>query len=498
MKTKIWLYLIAVISFTFLFYRQDAGINLTLFAGLLLTAATILNKTNRRSCQWLIIAAGTLISAFFVGWYSNSLSVIMAIISLIMLSILKNSKRTSYFLAFFIGIASMVGSVIFMILAKIDANRLKQFQKTKPSNSGYKWWPVTIVAMVAFVFMTIYREINPVFNNYFIKIFSDIDLGWLVFSIFGAILLYTFFYPPRLVKKLLPYERNYGKTIVHDASASKTQSVFSLFASFDHERYSALLLFIILNILLLILNIFDIQYLFLKGELPEGITYSDYVHRGVGAVILSILLAIGVISYYFRGLINFDSGSKIIKLLTYVWILQNIVLVIMTAFKNQLYIEAFSLTYMRIGVYYYLGFALIGLLLTIYKIYFTQDIWFLFRTNSLAIYVVLILSCFFNWNMIVTRYNIQNSKEIDYVYLSELGHANYPVLWEHHFFESQEHKKYELRLTQKTESYLLPSKIGEFLQEYESLGIQSRSWNKKQTYNYFAELAKDKKLSLNQ
>ncbi len=497
MKTKIWVYLISVICFTILFYRQDAGINITLFAAMLLIISGILNKTAWKTPQWLTIAMGTFISAFFVAWYANSLTISMAIISFIILNIIKNSKRTSYFTAFFMGIITVMCSVIFMILAKINGNRLKQYQKAPIAGNGHKWWPIIIVVIISFIFISLYRAINPVFNSYFKDFFTDIDLGWLFFSLLGAFLLYTFIYPPRLVKKLLRIEQDYGKTIEPDESVSKTQFNFSIFSSFEHERFSALLLFIVLNILLLILNALDTQYLFLKGELPAGITHSDYVHRGVEALILSILLAIGVIAYYFRGLINFDAKSKFIKTLTYLWIIQNIVLVLMTAFKNQMYIDAFSLTFKRIGVYYYLGFSIMGLLLTVYKIYFKKDIWFLFRSNSFGIYVVLIFSCIFNWNMIVTRYNIKNSKEIDYSYLNEIGHETYPILWERNFYETQEQQKYVLNLTHKAESYILPCNIGDFLKEYESTGIQSYSVNRQKTYKYFAELAKSRKLRTN-
>lgn len=498
MKTKNMFYLITVICFTILFYRQDPGINFVLFAVILLFVSAMLNKTVWKNKQWLTIAAGTIISTFFVAIYSNILTIIMAIFSLIIFNIIKNSKRTSYFIAFFTGIITLGCSVIFMVLGKISANRLKQFQKAKPSRNTYKWWPIIIVIIISFIFMALYSDINPVFNIYFKKLYPEIDPGWIIFALFGTILLYTFIYPPRLVKKLLRLELDYGKTIEHDEFLSKTQSDFSIFSSFEHERFSALLLFIVLNILLLVLNAFDIQYLFLKGELPASITYADYVHRGVGAVILSILLAIGVISYYFRGLINFDAKSKFIKTLTYLWIMQNIILVVMTVFKNQLYIDAYSLTFKRIGVYYYLAFAIVGLLLTLYKIYYRKDTWFLFRSNSFVIYVVLILSCAFDWNTIVTRYNLENSKEVDYCYLNTLGFQNYPLLWESKYYDSKQNQEYELLLTGNTEHYFLPREIGEFLADYENTGIQSYSVSREKTYQYFMQLAKSNKLITNQ
>ena len=179
----------------------------------------------------------------------------------------------------------------------------------------------------------------------------------------------------------------------------------------------------------------------------------------------------------------------------YAWIVQNIVLVVMAAFKNQVYIEAYSLTLKRIGVYYYLAFSILGLLLTLYKIYFRKDTWFLFRSNSFGIYIVLILSCAFNWNMIVTQYNLKNSKQIDAVYLKSLGYENYPLLWEGRFFETGGQQRFDLQLTGDIRHYDLPVEVGEFLKEYESAGMPSYCIFKDRTYQYYVQLAKSDKLN---
>jgi hypothetical protein len=166
----------------------------------------------------------------------------------------------------------------------------------------------------------------------------------------------------------------------------------------------------------------------------------------------------------------------------------------MAAFKNQLYIDAYSLTFMRIGVYYFLAFSILGLLLTLYKIYFRKDTWFLFQRNSFGIYLALILSCVFNWDSIVTRYNLENSTEVDYSYLNTLGFQNYPLLWEIKYYDSKRKQEYELQLTGKAEHYFLPGKIGAFLKDYESTSMQSYCVTRKKTYQYFVEQAKSNKL----
>jgi len=494
MKTKNVYYMVTVLCFTNLFYRQAAGIIFVIFTGLLLLLSGLMNKTVWKTPQWLIVAAGALMSSFFIALYSHAIAIVMTIISLLLLTIIQKSRKSSYPVAMTGSLVSVFGSVIFMILGSLDAFRLKQRQKTQPARHTNKWRSVLIVAMVTFLFLSLYRSVNPIFDTYFSGIFGNINWGWLFFVLFGTILLYTFFYQPRLLRKPLKIENDYGKTITADSLKPYAQSWFRLFTSFENERYSAYLMFAILNLLLLFLNVIDVHYLLLKGELPVGITYSDYVHTGVGAVILSILLAIGVILYYFRGHINFDNKSKTIKALTSLWIVQNIFLILMAALKNQMYIDAYSLTYLRIGVYYFLVFSIIGLLLTLYKIYYRKDTWFLFRSTSSGIYVTLILSCVFNWNAIVTRYNLNNSIPVDYDYLNSFGYDNYPMLWERNYYGSDTKHIFFLHLTKKPENYELPANIGSFLQDYENTGIQSFSIAREKTYQYFVQQAKSKKL----
>jgi hypothetical protein len=357
-----------------------------------------------------------------------------------------------------------------------------------------KWPTIIVVAIITLVFLTLYRFASPIFNSYLLDIFGNIDWGWIFFTLFGAFILYTFFFRLPLMNKLLRLEPRYGNPIREESLRPYAQSVFRLFSSIDSERYSASLLFIILNLMLLFLNLSDINYLFLKGQLPKGVTYSDYVHSGVEAVIMSIILAILLIVFYFRGHLNFDLKAKKIKTLTYLWIVQNMGLIVMAAIKNQMYIDAYSLTFLRIGVYYFLAFSLIGLILTFYKIHFKRDTWFMFRSNSFVFYWVLVLSCLFNWNIIVTKYNLKYSREIDYSYLKSIGFQNYPILWEGKYYSADEKKPYQLHLTGRTETYYLPETIGIFLTEYENSSLVTFSVTREKTYRYFAELAKSEKI----
>ena len=58
--------------------------------------------------------------------------------------------------------------------------------------------------------------------------------------------------------------------------------------------------------------------------------------------------------YYFRGRLNYHSKNKTLKLLAYVWIAQNIFMILSTAYRNNMYIEESGISYKKIGLYVYL------------------------------------------------------------------------------------------------------------------------------------------------
>lgn len=74
-------------------------------------------------------------------------------------------------------------------------------------------------------------------------------------------------------------------------------------------------LFVMLNLMLLFINVLDVIYLYVSDSLPEGITHTQFVHNGVGMLILSIILGISIILYVFRNALHFDKDNRIIKAL---------------------------------------------------------------------------------------------------------------------------------------------------------------------------------------
>ncbi len=97
---------------------------------------------------------------------------------------------------------------------------------------------------------------------------------------------------------------------------------------------------VLFNILFLVQTVMDIGVLTGGMSLPEGMTYARYAHRGAYPLVATALLAGGFAIATHRMIA--DSGF--LRNLLFLWLGQNLFLVITAAFRLSLYIETYGLT----------------------------------------------------------------------------------------------------------------------------------------------------------
>lgn len=429
MKKNDWILLASVATYSYLFYNQNAGINWLVFNAILITLLLSRNKEVYKTKSWLLAATGSIISAICITYYGNGLSIVANIISLGILSAYSINAKTSVILSFLFSCYSVAASSVFMIIDSITRNKNKsELTEAKPVSVKLMLYLVPLLIAIVFFFM--YKAANPVFDNYTKKINLDfITIGWFFFTLGGLFLMYGFFYH-KTIKSLERKDQNAPNSLYPEMIDNT--STLKRFLTIDNEKLSGIILFLLLNTLLLSVNIIDVHFLWFDGVLPKELSYSAFVHQGTGALIASIIIAILVILYYFRGELNFHPQNKVIKLLAFLWVIQNAFMIISTAYRNNLYINEYSLTYKRIGVYVWLLLVLIGLITTFIKILKAKSNWYLFRTNGWMFYFVLLASCFINWDVLVSDFNIhqaeQKHKALDVFYLTNLSEKNIPQL----------------------------------------------------------------------
>ena len=421
MKKNDLILLSSVALYSYLFYQQTAGINFLLFTLFLLGMLTFKNGIykNLFNFAWWGAVVGSIASGICILLFGNTLSVIANILSLSLAAAFSVERNSSILFAGMYALYSHLGATVFMFI-----DWIRRQEKKENTTKGFRFIMLLIPFVIALIFFFLYREANPLFKNFTANIqFDFVTWSWIFFTILGFILLYGFFYHrpiEALVRKDLIAHNNLA---AHNFSEEKN-SLWGFNFDLANELTTGVILFSLLNILLFFVNLLDFQYVWLSSSLPEGLNFSESVHQGIGTLITSIVLAVFIILVFFRGNINFYKSGKTIKLLAYLWVLQNAFMVLSTVMRNQLYIQEYSLTYKRIGVYVYLLLCLIGLFTTLIKIASAKSNWYLFRINGWLFYSVLIVSAFFNWDRMITNFNLHNSKTLDQNYLIDRSSAN--------------------------------------------------------------------------
>src|SRR5437868_1596490 len=125
MKKNDWILLTSVAAYSYLFYDQTAGINCLLFSVIMITLLLSRNRDVYKTKSWLLAAAGSILSAFCVTYYGNSLSVTTNLISLCILSAFSINSNTSIILSFLFSCYSVAASFVFMILDTIKRYQTK-------------------------------------------------------------------------------------------------------------------------------------------------------------------------------------------------------------------------------------------------------------------------------------------------------------------------------------------------------------------------------------
>jgi len=416
-------YLLAIITaaYSYLFYEQNAGINFLIFNLLFLAITFYRDPLLLKDKKWLWGATMCLLSSIGILLHSSMLAIFSNCLSLLLISAFSFRKQNSAALSFLFSCYSILISPV-VIIVKLLRKATKN--ENKYSGTIYKIAGIFVVFALAALFLGLYRMSNPLFavNTEFVNL-KFINISWIIFTLAGFLIVYGLSYH-RTVRFVETWENNLP--LINLPGESMTSGKFEI------ERIGGLVLFGLLNIMLLILNFGDINTLWLGSKLPEGISHSDFVHDGVEMIIFSILLAAGLIMFLFRKDFSLLKYSNLLKIFVCFWIIQTSVMLISTAARNQMYIQEFSLTYKRIGVYVWLVLAVIGLTLTTAKILYERSNWFLIRTNINVWFSILAISSIMNWDQLITRYNIKYQPliSVDFEYLFSLSDSNIPELIE--------------------------------------------------------------------
>jgi hypothetical protein len=307
--------------------------------------------------------------------------------------------------------------------------------------AGIAVWTVPVA--LGLVFLVLFDAANPVLEYWI----SLIDLAWLLdfFSLprigFWAASLAVIWalLRPRLRHYLDRLPRLRRQAVVNAVTlpsehAAKSASAGKLFGDVVFGKGAILRALIVFNLIFAVETAIDATYLWGGFSLPEHLTYADFAHRSAYPLIATALLAALFVLLALRPGSS-TSQDRLIRVLVYAWIAQNIVLVISSMFRLDLYIGIYSLTYWRVAAFIWMGLVAVGLALIVTRIALGKSNAWLSFANFLALSVALYACCFINFAALIARYNVEHSREIsgqgaglDLDYLRELGPQALPAL----------------------------------------------------------------------
>ncbi len=293
-----------------------------------------------------------------------------------------------------------------------------------------------IPVAVILIFIVIYRNSNPVFDEWFGIADNWINRVWeAVFKNFDELILFTLFVSLLFSNFILLRGTKTSffqmdQLSLETAQRNRKPGLFQFRnTALKSEYKAAIFLLGALNLLLLLMNISDVYLVWLNFEW-EGQYLKQFVHEGTYLLIFSILISIGIVLYFFRGNLNFYSKNRTLKKLSYIWLAQNAFLVVSVAIRNYWYIYYFALAYKRIGVLLFLLLTLYGLYTVYRKVSERKTAIYLFRTNFHMMLLVLTLASLINWDTLIARYNFAHADRsfLHLDFLTELSDKTLPYL----------------------------------------------------------------------
>lgn len=191
---------------------------------------------------------------------------------------------------------------------------------------------------------------------------------------------------------------------------------------------------ILFNFLFAIQTMLDMAYLWGGMELPEGMSHAEYAHRGAYPLVITALLAaLFVLVAIPRG--QGGAHTRLIRVLVYVWIAQNILLCLSAILRLDLYVATYSLTGMRVAAGLWMLLVAAGLALILLRILLDRSNAWLLAMNAASLVVVLYGVAVTDIEGIIARYNVDHSRDLDgggawldVEYLASLGPSALPAV----------------------------------------------------------------------
>jgi len=411
-KASLIIPLLLAILFPLLLHRQQAGLNVLLFDTVIIGLLLFTKRIKIARSLNMLLSSGVMLSGLMVLIYGSTLAVAANVVSLILLT---GSLALP-------DMAVLLNGFIASVVAVITGP-FRYLGAWNQSISKSHWWQhwirfggfIMVPIIILIVFILLYSAASPYFNkltgnfvqmlvnlNQWIATFISPDAFWIGMA--GLFIGFSLFYGkfPFQIKLLGETGNDEQKRVRRKYSGS--------ILGLKTEAKTAILMFVLLNLLIAVMNVLDLYYVWFNFEWDGGFL-KQFVHEGTWLLILSIFISMSLVLWYFRGNLNFFSRNRSLIILTRIWLAQNALLTLSVAMRNYWYLHYFNLAFKRIWVFAFLVLVLLGLLTVMLKVERKKSLRYLLIRNSLFAYCVFMVLSLFNWDVIIARFNVNRSEK---------------------------------------------------------------------------------------
>ena len=451
-RPVIFIALAGAVLFNFLFWQEELALNALLFDAFVLGMLFYLYPGAAKNNTVKALLPLHLLSLAMLLVQHTLLSQVAVLATLLLVAAFAEYAHRS---AWFAGGSLLLNFTLF-IAGFSQQLRLTRTRKRKPFPVGKLIRFSIIPVLIAIAFFIIYNLANSIFSGIISRIgarleiflshlFDVVSIDRLLFLLVGfyftgALLLRT--QSRRLEEKeaaktddLQRVRKNRWQNtgdIIRELAVVIMGRLAKGMLALKYEHTIGLVSLALLNALLLFINVIDVHYLWFNFTYTPDMNLTTMIHEGTELLILSLVMAMIVLLFFFRGNLNFYTRNKWLKAGAYCWLLQNAVLVVSVLIRDYYYIKLMGLAYKRIGVLFFLTMVLVGLVTILIKIIFKKTTYYLLRVNAWAAIFLLAAASTVDWDMSIARYNIAHSDKtpLDLYFLTSLSDRTLPLLQE--------------------------------------------------------------------
>ena len=396
-----------------LFFFNWYGSTVGIFAAALLVALLIATPAIGRSRSALTAAAAAFLYAIALGDDPSLLAWALFWTAATFAALL---PRTSGFdNAFRWGVRFLIHAPASFFAPFMDLARLRRLRRER-AHRARRRLPLGLLAVPALgslVFLSLFAAANPVISG----ALNRLDARALIEPL--TVVRMAFWIPFLLLAwGLLKPPRYQLAAAVADAEPVDLPGF---------GPASVALSLIAFNTVFALQNALDLAFLWSGAQLPRGTGFAEYAHQGAYPLIATALLA-GLFVLVALKPGSPTAANAAIRRLVYLWIAQNVFLVASTMLRTLDYVEAYSLTRLRIAALLWMALVAIGLILICYRVRRERSGAWLINANAAAAALVLTLCAFVDLGSVAAHWNVSHAREvggrgaaIDLCYLDQLG-----------------------------------------------------------------------------